>query len=100
MNKSKLIDKIRQFFLDNEVQDEYILLKELGRNFETSTGAEEGTIEIMAIGRNDFTYVPAGELDEIEGEFEVLSESDLNEILNALDDYKTEQDKTHKRASN
>jgi hypothetical protein len=90
--KKELIDKINQFFLDNEIE-ESIDLKEIGRNFETSTGDEEGTIEILRAGQSDFSYTPAGELDEMEDYYEVLSESDLTEILDALDDYKAAQDK-------
>lgn len=93
-NKSKkeLSEKIKQFFLNEEIEE--VDLKAIKRNFETSTGVEEGAIEIVAVNSTGFVYIPAGEFDEIDGEFEILSKGDLEEILNALDDYKTDIDKT------
>lgn len=98
MSKKDLISKIRQFFLNNEVQDGVVDLCQLGRNFETSTGTAEGEIEIVSVTEDYFVYTPAGDSEEIEGDFEVLSESDLSEILSALEDYKADQDRTFKRA--
>ncbi len=95
--KKELIEKIKQFFLDNGIEEE-VDLRSLGRNFETSSGTEEGAIEIIKIGTRHFIYTPAGHDDEIDGGYDVLSNGDLAEILDALDDYKTDMDKTMEKA--
>ncbi len=95
--KENLIKDIEFFFINNEI-DGSVDLTEINRNFETSTGTEEGAIEIFQVRRTEFTYTPAGHDDEMESYYEVLSEDDHIEILDALDDYKTDSDKTMERA--
>jgi hypothetical protein len=97
--KEKLVQEINQFLLNNKVETVY--LTEVGRNFETSTGSEEGSIEIIAVTKDEFLYFPAGHSDEeLNGELNKLSLDDLKEILNGLDDWKADHDRTMKRASN
>lgn len=97
--KEQLIAKINQFLLDKEVDS--IELTTLGRSFETSTGCEEGSIEITTIMRNEFTYFPAGHDDgeDFAGELEKLSIEDLEEILSAFEDYEANEIQTQKRIS-
>lgn len=97
--KDILIAKINQFLLDNEVES--VELTEVDRSFETSTGCEEGSIEITTIMRDEFTYFPAGQDDgeDFSGELIKLSVSDLEEILDALQDFATDRFKTEKRIS-
>ncbi len=89
--KKKLIQQIAEFF-KNHVIEGYIDLILLKRNFESTD--TNGSIEIIWLTENDFTYRPSGHLDEIDGEYKDLSISDLKEILSILEDYKTDLDKT------
>ncbi len=95
--KKALIDNINQFLSDNEV--ETIYLTEVGRNFETSTGMEEGEIEIIGVKKNEFIYFPAGHNEEEFDEYlEKLPIKDLEEIVSSLEDWTIDREKTFKRA--
>jgi hypothetical protein len=98
-NKAQLIQDIKQFFLDNDIEDS-IDLSEIGRCFTTSTNSESGEIDIISLSQSSFIYVSSWHLDEIDGKYEVLSKSDLKEILNVLYAYKADKERTKKRFSN
>ncbi len=93
--KRDLIRDIKFFFINNDIEGS-IDLTEISRSFVTSTGEEE--VEITKVRESGFSYSQSGNLeDEEENIYEVLPESDILEILDALDDYKTDLEKTAKR---
>lgn len=94
--KEKLILNIKFFFINNEIEE--VDLTEILRSFVTSTGKDEGDIEIIKVRQSDFSYTPSGHFDDgMESYYEDLSVSDLEEILDSLEQWKTELEKTIKR---
>lgn len=96
--KDTLIAEINQFLLNHNIES--VSLSDLGRSFETSTGAEEGSVEIISVSSNSFVYYPAGQNDEeFDGDLDKLAEDDLEEILSAFEDYEADEIQTQKRIS-
>ncbi len=96
--KDTLIAEINQYLLNKDIES--VSFPELGKNFETSTGTEEGEIEVIGVSHGTFLYYPAGFNEEaFDGSLTDLSESDLEEIISAFEDYEANEIQTQKRIS-
>ena len=94
--KDTLIAEINQYLLNKDIES--VSFPELGKSFETSTGTEEGEIEVIGVSHGTFLYYPAGFNEEtFDGYLTDLSVSDLEEIISALDDHDAADIQTQKR---
>ena len=82
-SKEILIQKIKTWFFKNGIE-EAIDLKALNRVFELYIGGEEGYIDVIHVSEFGFVYTPSGHLDEIDGDYNSISNKALKEIIEIL----------------